>query len=1113
MKKRWLIFIFWALGCSTDDATSVPENQSDGFVPGGGGFDQSIASRDGGSVPSILDRGFARPSDAGDAGIAQSMYGDPCRSNADCVSGYCIASPRGFLCSQLCGDDADCADVAGPMGCYLVDNFGPDRFRICTPAAGNLCQPCFRDDHCFSGRCIEGPVGNVCSVDCGKDDECPARSECQTEDATGQSFDVPQCIPDIAFCDCSEDQAGETRACVRTAEGFDGRCFGEETCQPGMGWSGCNAPEPTAEACDGIDNDCNGAIDDGLPIGEPCANENEFGRCAGTRLCNGAEGWTCIGPEPVEERCDALDNDCDGLSDEGFTNGEGFYLSAEHCGACNVACADLYPLATATDCTLIDGEPACIITACREGFALAGPTLCVPLASRICEPCERDVDCNNALGDRCIEYDGGSRFCGRSCADDSPFGPECPDGFSCDASGQCRLDVGSCLCAPNDNFILPCTVTSPLDGQQRCVGTQVCAAGELSRCELPGEICDNFDDDCDGTVDEDFIDAETGGYTTDAHCGRCNNDCVGRLAGNAVNGQGYCDPSGDEPRCGIRCDDGFVDINGVLADGCECRLLDADADAPDADGIDANCDGIDGEVPRGIFVSPTGDDNADGTRRNPLRTIQVGIERARPRRNHVYVAAGVYAETITLRTGVSVFGGYSADFSRRDLDGNETALFPPLEVEGERLGTVTAIDIVEEETRLTGFTIVGHAENIPGRSSYAVYVRDCGENLILENNNIRAGSGGSGLRGQSGTPGLDAPDNATEGEQESFARFAECIENAQVPNRGGRGGRNECRPPNGAAIVTNGGDGGAAGCPTFDRPEQPGQDGVGDNNGGAGGVAGYNQQLVEAQTGCACLVPQTPGATEVGIPGQSGGVGRSGNAGAGCGNGFGRIVNGQWLAGGREGPAESGGGDGQSGGPGGGGGGGGAGSGVEHGGSFCNLIFDEVMGGGGGGGGAGGCGGLGGTGGTSGGGAFGIFVFYTQPGLSVPIFRANLIERGFGGSGGDGGEGGEGGSGALGKAALALAGDDREDLLACADPGGRGGDGGAGGDGAGGGGGCGGLSAGIFYRGVEVADLGQWRVQNIFPGTGAAGLGGRGGLSLTNRGQDGADGDYVEVAQ
>ena len=123
-----------------------------------------------------------------------------------------------------------------------------------------------------------------------------------------------------------------------------------------------------------------------------------------------------------------------------------------------------------------------------------------------------------------------------------------------------------------------------------------------------------------------------------------------------------------------------------------------------------------------------------------------------------------------------------------------------------------------------------------------------------------------------------------------------------------------------------------------------------------------------------------------------------------------------------------------------------------------------------------------------------------------------MIERGFGGSGGDGGEGGEGGSGALGKAAPALAGDGETTswlaltlvvvaatvvpvvmapvvVVAVVAVG------------------C------IFYRGVEVADLGQWRVQKLFPGTGAAGLGGRGGLSLTNRGQDGADGDYVEVAQ
>ena len=118
MKKLWAICILCAWGCSTDDTTSGSQNQTDGFVTDGGDYDQNVASRDGGSVPSILDRGFARPSDAGDAEMTQAVYGDPCRSNADCESGYCIASPRGFLCSRLCGDDADCPDVAGPMGCH-----------------------------------------------------------------------------------------------------------------------------------------------------------------------------------------------------------------------------------------------------------------------------------------------------------------------------------------------------------------------------------------------------------------------------------------------------------------------------------------------------------------------------------------------------------------------------------------------------------------------------------------------------------------------------------------------------------------------------------------------------------------------------------------------------------------------------------------------------------------------------------------------------------------------------------------------------------------------------------------------------------------------------------
>ena len=51
-----------------------------------------------------------------------------------------------------------------------------------------------------------------------------------------------------------------------------GTCYGIETCDQTKGWVGCNAVEPTAEDCDGFDNDCNGLIDDGLSEGAQCAN-------------------------------------------------------------------------------------------------------------------------------------------------------------------------------------------------------------------------------------------------------------------------------------------------------------------------------------------------------------------------------------------------------------------------------------------------------------------------------------------------------------------------------------------------------------------------------------------------------------------------------------------------------------------------------------------------------------------------------------------------------------------------------------------------------------------------------------------------------------------------
>ncbi|HEX5660293.1 MAG TPA: MopE-related protein, partial [Polyangiales bacterium] len=137
-------------------------------------------------------------------------------------------------------------------------------------------------------------------------------------------------------------RASDARASAADASERDERSDAEVVAAPDAASSPA-ACVPVAETCDGADNDCDGAVDEGVTNAcggcdviepshapsLPCDNGGQ-GPCAkpGTWLCL-AGTTTCSAPDPTpsSEVCDNKDNDCDGVVDDGITKNS--------CGGCS----------------------------------------------------------------------------------------------------------------------------------------------------------------------------------------------------------------------------------------------------------------------------------------------------------------------------------------------------------------------------------------------------------------------------------------------------------------------------------------------------------------------------------------------------------------------------------------------------------------------------------------------------------------------------------------------------------------------------------------------------------------------------------------------------------
>ncbi len=549
-----------------------------------------------------------------------------CDDSDACTDDSCGGAPGACVHTTRDEDDdgfgdAACA-AAGGVPATDCDDARPEVF----PGAPELCNA--RDDDCDGSSdetftCERGSIG-ACTTGCGTTGSRVCGAACSwgvcsppPETCNGADDDCNG-VPDDGFA-CV---AGASRSCT-TSCGSTGSQSCDDT---GCTWGSCAAP---AESCNGVDDDCDGSADEDFScvVGSTVSCTTSCGT-TGTRTCDGTCNFgSCV---PPAEACNGVDDDCDGMIDETVECALGETQSCTtSCGTtgtqdCSASCTWEACLPPAETCNGVDDD--CDGSrdegfACIQSTSGSCTTSCGTTGSRTCrtdctwgsctppaESCNgADDDCDGTADDgyTCVQGASGSctTSCGttgtHTCRADCTWSTCNPPAEICNGTDDdCDGLVDETFtCVPG--VVGSCTTGCGTTGSRTC--TASCTWGT---CNAPAEACNGADDDCDGSCDETFACCAGSSGTCTTSCGttgtrNCSSSCAWSV----------CSPpaescNGVDDDCNGACDDGFACCAGstgscltscgstgtrTCSSGCAWGSCAAPPET--CSGVDDDCDG------------------------------------------------------------------------------------------------------------------------------------------------------------------------------------------------------------------------------------------------------------------------------------------------------------------------------------------------------------------------------------------------------------------------------------------------------------------------------------------------------------------------------------------